>query len=580
MHTNGGSKKPSPIRRPTYRGHSREEVTRILIQGLVDMGYQDSAHTLISESGFELESAPVAAFRNAILEGDWTEAEGILVGTPAVGAHGALSGDDQYGQGLVLAEGADKGQMLFWIRQQKYLELLDQRDLGMALMVLRQELTPLNRDIQQLNALSSLLMCPAEDLRCQAEWPETLEESRSELLQALTRSIAPSVMLRDHRLAELLDQVKQAQINQCLYHNTSVSPSLYSDHMCNRENFPSRSWLQLEDHDDEVWHVQFSHDGTKLATASADRTVYVYETNSFKRMHKLTQHHGEVTYLAWSPDSTKLITCSKDSKARVWDIISGRILMTVEHRTAEGYFVSSASWAPDSATFVTSSHDMQAPLCCWNMRSLQSERPLYSWPPDMKLRANECAITADGQRLIVISNAFLLYVFDMHTYREEYRMSFPFKLTGMSVSRDSETMLVNMVGKDSGEVHLVEIATGDTIRRFKGHKQGEFVIRNSFGGAGENFVLSGSEGKHWVYSTLLGHWLIDWTDGKVYIWHKENGALIEALGGHDRGSKGKHCVTTVSWNPRDPGMFASGGDDRKVKMYVNSFMFVLYMLTH
>ena len=32
-------------------------------------------------------------------------------------------------------------------------------------------------------------------------------------------------------------------------------------------------------------------------------------------------------------------------------------------------------------------------------------------------------------------------------------------------------------------------------RRFKGQKQGEFIIRSSFGGAAENFVLSGSEGK-------------------------------------------------------------------------------------
>ena len=51
------------------------------------------------------------------------------------------------------------------------------------------------------------------------------------------------------------------------------------------------------------------------------------------------------------------------------------------------------------------------------------------------------------------------------------------------------------------------------------------------------------------------------TDSKVYIWHKENGALIETLEGHSRG-----CVNTVAWNPADPCMFASGGDDSKVRM--------------
>lgn len=50
-------------------------------------------------------------------------------------------------------------------------------------------------------------------------------------------------------------------------------------------------------------------------------------------------------------------------------------------------------------------------------------------------------------------------------------------------------------------------------------------------------------------------------DSKVYIWNKENGTLIETLEGHTRG-----CVSAVSWNPADPCMFASGGDDMKVRM--------------
>jgi hypothetical protein len=55
---------------------------------------------------------------------------------------------------LILAEGADKHEMLFRLRQQKFLELLEERDLATALMVLRQELTPLNHDVAQLHALS------------------------------------------------------------------------------------------------------------------------------------------------------------------------------------------------------------------------------------------------------------------------------------------------------------------------------------------------------------------------------------------------------------------------------------------
>jgi WD repeat-containing protein 26 len=55
-------------------------------------------------------------------------------------------------------------------------------------------------------------------------------------------------------------------------------------------------------------------------------------------------------------------------------------------------------------------------------------------------------------------------------------------------------------------------------------------------------------------------------DGRIYVWHKENQQLIESLQGHGKGQSGKACVNTVDWNPVDAGMFASGGDDRKIRM--------------
>lgn len=30
------------------------------------------------------------------------------------------------------------------------------------------------------------------------------------------------------------------------------------------------------------------------------------------------------------------------------------------------------------------------------------------------------------------------------------------------------------------------------------------------------------------------------------------------------------CTTCVSWHPKDAGMFASGGDDRKVRIWANT----------
>lgn len=187
----------------------------------------------------------------------------------------------------------------------------------------------------------SLLMCPAEDWRAQARWNGSTTESRRHLLQELTskelnvrvlaftdlvESISPSVMIPDHRLAHLLNHVKQSQINNCLYHNTATPPSLYADHMCERDDFPLRTVLELDGHSDEVWYLEFSHDGTRLATASKDHTVLIYETATFTILHRLTDHEREVTYVSWSPDDSKLISCSMDHKARVWDVSVSNLL--------------------------------------------------------------------------------------------------------------------------------------------------------------------------------------------------------------------------------------------------------------
>lgn len=52
-------------------------------------------------------------------------------------------------------------------------------------------------------------------------------------------------------------------------------------------------------------------------------------------------------------------------------------------------------------------------------------------------------------------------------------------------------MLVNM---SDSEVQLLDIDTAEVVRRFMGQKQGNYIIRSTFGGAAENFVVSGSEG--------------------------------------------------------------------------------------
>lgn len=160
-HTNGFSSSVAKFRSPHFFGHNREEVTRLLIQGLEDLGYESSAYKLSQESGYEVESPTVARFRNAILSGDWSEAESLLFRpylTPDGGGVSISNGSSPRLQKLEFVDGADEAYMKFIIREQKYLECLERQDTSGALNVLQKELQPLNWDRNwdknRLNALS------------------------------------------------------------------------------------------------------------------------------------------------------------------------------------------------------------------------------------------------------------------------------------------------------------------------------------------------------------------------------------------------------------------------------------------
>lgn len=156
--------------------------------------------------------------------------------------------------------------------------------------------------------------------------------------------------------------------------------------------------------------------------------------------------------------------------------------MTIEHHTEP---VTSASWTPDGESFVTSSLDVQAPLSHWSVRG----QSLHNWPG--RYRAQDCAISPDGRRLAAISTEKKIYVYNFLTREEEYCVSLKMDLTCISISHDSRYMLVNM---SDSEVQLLDIETAEVVRRFMGQKQGNYIIRSTFGGAAENFVVSGSEG--------------------------------------------------------------------------------------
>ncbi|KAM0283396.1 hypothetical protein ACHAQH_002519 [Verticillium albo-atrum] len=523
-----GSSTVSRVASSTYHGHDREEVTRILIQTLSDMGYQSAAESLSRDSGFQLESRTVGSFRTAILNGSWDVGEELLSGA-------AASGDrSQQGNGLVLAPGSNSNLMRFWIRQQKFLELLERKETSQALLVLRTELTPLYQDTQKLHMLSSLLMCTStEDLRSKSGWDGSRGNSRRELLSELSKCISPSVMLPQNRLAVLLDQVKQSQIDNCAWHTSAASPSLYSDHFCDRNRFPNEVALQLTDLTGEIWGIQFSNNGRKLAGFGSNDTVLIWEVPSFNVIRTLGDHVGGCANLSWSPDDSMVVTCGRDKHARLWDAKSGQLLKKID-RFAEP--VSGCVWAPDGQSFVVSSLDKEHSIQSWNVDG----ELICEWAK--KHRVQDLCGSIDGHWLVAVDDSQSIHIYSAVTRKLECTMKLDARPTSVSISVDSRHLLVN---KQNGEAQLIDMVARKPVQKFLGHTGGDCLIRSAFGGANESFVVSGSE------------------DGNILVWHKNSGAAVERLQGHTP------RTNAVVWNPTDPCMVASCGDEGIIKIWSN-----------
>eukprot|EP00897_Mesotaenium_endlicherianum_P008127 jgi/Mesen1/7342/ME000377S06567 len=500
------------------------EYVRLLEQALYSLGYFSAAARLEEESHVPLQSPAVATFRNGVLGGRWDECCALL-------AHMQLGKEALHSA-------------RFLILQQKFLECLEAADTAGALRVLRGELAPLGTNTRRLHALAGWVMCTSRaDLLGKAEWSGAGGDSRLRLLGELQALLPPALMVPERRLERLVEQALECQRAACVFHNTTPDAafSLFSDHQCGRDQIPTQTTQVLEDHTDEVWYLHFSHDGRRLASASKDQTVIIWEVgdgSNGRVQHVLVGHSKPLSFVAWSPDDRLLLTCGNDLLVKLWDTHTGACRHTLHKHTEP---VTACAWFPDSRRFVSGGLDKC--LYMWDVDGAE----LDMWKAQRQPRINDLAISDDGKHMVSICNEKEIRIFNFEE-REERIIPETQSITSLCLSADGRCLLVNV---SSQEIHLWDLGGGGGGSAlpdapsfvYRGQRQGRFVIRSCFGGSEQAFIVSGSE------------------DSQVYIWHRGNGELLEVLPGHSG------TVNAVSWNPVNPHMFATASDDHTVRLW-------------
>ena len=89
----------------------------------------------------------------------------------------------------------------------------------------------------------------------------------------------------------------------------------------------------LTGHSAEVASMTFSPDGRRLATASYDRTIKLWDLTTGREVFTLLGHTAGLVCFTLSPDGNRIISGSYDATARVWDATPLPSDVIAEHDT-------------------------------------------------------------------------------------------------------------------------------------------------------------------------------------------------------------------------------------------------------
>ena len=214
----------------------------------------------------------------------------------------------------------------------------------------------------------------------------------------------------------------------------------------------------LRGHKADVYHVAFSHDGSRLATAGKDGTLRLWNPISGELLATLRGHRGEVNAVQFAPDGTTLATASDDGSVMLWNTATARHRATL---TGHRGVVVALAFAPDGETLVSGGEDGAVRL--WSVSAAAPSAVLadgLDW-------IEAVGFSPDGRTLGVCSRGAGVQLWDVAT--GQVRHAFVDRgasATCLAFSHDGKRLAVGAV---NSAVTVWDTTTGQKLLTCLGH---------------------------------------------------------------------------------------------------------------
>lgn len=163
----------------------------------------------------------------------------------------------------------------------------------------------------------------------------------------------------------------------------------------------SATWTRVGENDkahkDTLTAFAFSPDGSRFASASTDKLIKIFDTETLEVQQTFEGHTSHVLDVAWNADDLSLASAGADLKVKVWDLADGRVKLNVEGYTKE---IGTVVYVGATESLLTASGDKTVKL---------ANAPL---PEAGETFLHSADASLDGTRLIAGGQDSVLRVWD------------------------------------------------------------------------------------------------------------------------------------------------------------------------